>query len=209
MLTHRLDLRLVTLYQGLQAALAPFAPRAQEIDQGAVWLRDIADILGPPGDRTLSSTQVAGWLQGYLGSLERQDPESELLTEFALHLNKVSDSYWLGLFHCYEVEGLARTNNDLESHFRDIQHRLLRTTGNKGGTRRALHRLGAWELLKSPPSEPECLDTLRHIPDEDLADERQRIDQHRQRFRFEMRSVKSADAQLDRLLKQWLALPKS
>jgi hypothetical protein len=26
----------------------------------------------------------------------------------------------------------------------------LRTTGQKGGTRRALHRLGAWELLKSP-----------------------------------------------------------
>ena len=34
LLTHRLDWRLVTLYQGLQAALAPFAPRAQEIDQG-------------------------------------------------------------------------------------------------------------------------------------------------------------------------------
>jgi Transposase, Mutator family len=209
LLTHRLDWRLVTLYQGLQTALAPFAPRAYEIDQGAVWLRDIADILGLPGAPAFSSTQVAGWLQGYLGSLVRQDPESELLTEFALHLNKVSDSYWPGLFHCYEVEGLARTNNDLESHFRDLQHRLLRTTGNKGGTRRALHRVGAWELLKSPPSEPECLDALRHIPDEDLADERQRIDQHRQRFRFEMRSIKSADAQLGRLLKQWLTLPKS
>ena len=209
LLTHRLDLRLVSLYQGLQTALAPFAPRAHDIDQGAVWLRDISDILGLPGAPAFSSTQIAGWLRGYLGSLVRQDPESELLAEFALHLNKVSDSYWPGLFHSYEVEGLARTNNDLESHFRDIQHRLLRTTGNKGGTRRALHRQGAWELLKSPPSEPECLDALRQIPDEDLADERQRIDQHRQRFRFEMRSVKSADAQLGRLLKQWLALPKS
>ena len=165
--------------------------------------------MGLPGTPAFSSTQVAGWLRGYLDSLVRQDPESELLAEFALHLNKVSESYWPGLFHCYEVEGLARTNNDLESQFRDLQHRLLRTTGNKGGTRRALHRQGAWELLKSPPSEPDCLDALRQIPDEDLADERQRIDQHRQRFRFEMRSVKSADAQLGRLLKQWLALPKS
>jgi hypothetical protein len=207
-LSHHLDLRLVALYQGLQTALAPFALRYHDLDQGAVWLRDIADILGPPGDPTLSSAQVAGWLQGYLGSLLHQEGESTLLADFASHLNTVSQSYWPGLFHCYEVEGLARTNNDLESHFRDLQHRLLRTTGQKGGTRRALHRLGAWELLKSPPSESECLEALRHISDEELADERQRVDQHRQRFRFEVRSVKSADAQLDRLYQQWLAIPK-
>jgi hypothetical protein len=120
----------------------------------------------------------------------------------------VSQSYWPGLFHCYEVEGLARTNNDLESHFRDLQHRLLRTTGQKGGTRRALHRLGAWELLKSPPSESECLEALRQISTQELVDERQRVDQHRQRFRFEIRSVKSADAQLERLNQQWFAIPQ-
>ena len=124
-------------------------------------------------------------------------------------MNKVSESYWAGLFHCYDVEGLPRTNNDLENHFRDTQHRLLRTTGQKGGTRRALHRLGAWELLKRPPSESEGLEALRQISTEELADERQRVDQHRQRFRFEVRSVKSADAQLDRLLQQWLAIPKN
>lgn len=209
LLTHRLDRRLVALYQGLQTALAPFATRSHELAQGAVWLRDIADILAPPGDPTFSSAQVAGWLQGYLNSLMCQDSESDLLVDFASHLHKVSQSYWAGLFHCYEVEGLARTNNDLESHFRDTQHRLLRTTGQKGGTRRALHRLGAWELLKCPPSEPECLEALRHISAEELSGERQRVDQHRQRFRFEVRSVKSADAQLDRLLQQWLAIPKS
>jgi hypothetical protein len=209
LLSHRLDWRLVALYQGLQTALAPFAPRYHDLDQGAVWLRDIADILGPPGDAPLSSTQVAGWLQGYLGSLVGQDHESSLLADFALHVNTVSQSYWAGLFHCYEVEGLTRTNNDLESHFRDTQHRLLRTTGQKGGTRRALHRLGAWELLKPLSSEPEGLEALRQISDQELADERQRVDQHRQRFRFEVRSVKSADAQLDRLLQQWLAIPKN
>ena len=126
-----------------------------------------------------------------------------------MHVNTVSQSYWPGLFHCYDVEGLSRTNNDLESHFRDTQHRLLRTTGQKGGTRRALHRQGAWELLKPPLSEAEGLEALRQISDQELADERQRVDQHRQRFRFEMRSVKRADAQLDRLLQQWLAIPQN
>jgi hypothetical protein len=207
LLTHRLDWRLVAFYQGLQTALVPFAARSHDLDQGAVWLRDIADILGFPGEPSLSSAQVSGWLQGYLSSLRRQDVASSLLSDFALHLHTVSQSYWPGLFHCYEVEGLSRTNNDLESHFRDTQHRLLRTTGQKGGTRRALHRQGAWELLKLPPSETECLEALRHISDQELVDERQRVDQHRERFRLEVRSVKRADAQLDRLLQQWRAIP--
>jgi hypothetical protein len=209
LLTHRLDWRLVAFYQGLQRALAPLAPRYHDLDQGAVWLRDIADILGFPGDPSVSSAQVSDWLQGYLGSLRRQDIESSLLADFALHVHSVSQSYWAGLFHCYEVEGLSRTNNDLESHFRDTQHRLLRTTGQKGGTRRALHRQGAWELLKSPPAESQCLEALRQISDQELAEERQRVDQHRQRFRLEVRSVKRADAQLDRLLQQWMAIPQN
>ena len=207
LLRHRLDWRLVAFYQGLQTALAPFAARYHDLDQGAVWLRDISDILGFPGDPSLRSAQVSGWLQGYLSSLGRQDVASSLLSDFALHIHTVSQSYWPGLFHCYEVEGLNRTNNDLESHFRDTQHRLLRTTGQKGGTRRALHRQGAWELLKPPPSETECLEALRQISDQELVDERQRVDQHRERFRLEMRSVKRADAQLDHLLQQWRAIP--
>lgn len=207
LLTHRLDWRLVVFYQGLQTALAPFAPRYHDLDQGAVWLGDIADILGFASDPSPSSAQVSGWLQGYLSSLWRQDVASSLLSDFALHVNTVSHSYWPGLFHCYEVEGLCRTNNDLESHFRDTQHRLLRTTGQKGGTRRALHRQGAWELLKPPPSEAECLEALRHISDQELVDERKRVDQHRERFRLEVRSVQRADAQLDRLLQQWRAIP--
>ena len=208
-LSHRLDPRLVKFYQGLKVALAPFAQTCTELQQGAVWLRDIADILAPYDEGDLSAKQVAGHLSGYLDVLYHQRELPPLLHEFSGHLDTVSQSYWPGLFHCYEVEGLARTNNDLESHFRDLQHRLLRTTGQQGGTRRALHRLGAWELLKSPPSESECLEALRQISTQELADERQRVDQHRQRFRFERRSVKNADAQLERLNQQWLAIPKN
>jgi hypothetical protein len=36
------------------------------------------------------------------------------LTDAINHFLKVTRSYWSGLFHCYEVEGLPRTNNDLE-----------------------------------------------------------------------------------------------
>lgn len=47
------------------------------------------------------------------------------------HFLKVTRSYWAGLFHCYDVPDLPRTNNDLEHLFG--QHRYLdrRITGRK------------------------------------------------------------------------------
>lgn len=208
LLTHRLDGRLVRLYQGIKVALAPFEPTYVELQQGAVWLRDMADILAPPGEPDLSAERVAAHLHDYLDAVYAQRDLSPLLHEFVQHLDTVSQSYWPGLFHCYEVEGLARTNNGVESHFRDTQRRLLRTTGQKGLTKRTLHRLGAWELLESPLSEAEAVEVLSRIPASDLAQERQRLHQHRQRFRFQIRSLNGSDAQFEQLRKQWRELPK-
>ena len=47
LLATRYEPRLAQLYQGLQAALSPFAQTYQEFQQGAAWLRDIAYILEP------------------------------------------------------------------------------------------------------------------------------------------------------------------
>jgi hypothetical protein len=206
--THRRDRRLVHLYQGLKDALAPFAQTYAALQQGAVWVRDMADILAPPGEPALSAAQVSGALSGYLGAVRRQHELSPMLHAFRRHLDTVSQSYWPGLFHCYDVPGLARTNNELESHFRDTQRRLLRTTGQKGQTKRTLHRLGAWELLERPLSEAEAVEELSHIPATDLAQERQRLRQHCQRFRFQVRSRPVSDAQFEHLRQQWWELPK-
>jgi hypothetical protein len=100
LLTHRLDWRLVQLYQGLKVALAPFDQTSDDLQQGAVWLRDLADILAPPGEPDLSAQQVAEHLHGYLDDLYCQRDLSPLLHEFVQHLDTVSQSYWPGLFHC-------------------------------------------------------------------------------------------------------------
>ena len=128
------------------------------------------------------------------------------LNQFGLHLDTVSRSYWPGLFHCYDVPGLSRTNNALESHFRDTRRRLLRITGQQGLTQRTLQRQGAWELLPQPPTEAKIRDALRHTTTEDLAQERQRFAAHRQRFRMQSRSLRQTQAQLDHLRQRWLAL---
>ena len=44
LLATRYEPRLAQLYQGLQAALSPFAQTSQAFQQGAAWLRDIAYI---------------------------------------------------------------------------------------------------------------------------------------------------------------------
>jgi hypothetical protein len=153
LLAQRYEPRLAQLYQGLQSALSPFAQTYQEVQQGAVWLRDIAYIFEPPPAQPTSAQHVAEQLRGYLALVRRLPEVTPTIQAFGRHLNKVSRSYWPGLFYCYDVPGLPRTNNALESHFRETGRRLLRTTGQKGLTQRTLQRQGAWELLPRPPTE--------------------------------------------------------
>ena len=206
LLAHRYEPRLTRLDAGLRVALTPFTSKYQKLRQGETWLRDIDHVLELANDNPSTGQQVAQQLRAYLDGLSALPDLSPRLDAFRHHLDKVSTSYWPGLFHCYDIEGLPRTNNDLESHFRDTQRRLLRTTGQKGQTRRALQRTGAWELLPRPPTETRCLAALREVADDQLAQERQRLRRHQQRFRLHTRSIRRVNAQFDRLRKLWLAL---
>jgi hypothetical protein len=206
LLATRYDPRLAQLSQGLQSALTPMAETYHALHQGATWLRDIAYILEPCPTYPMSAAQVAGQLRSYLDTVVRWPAVTPTLYAFGHHLDKVSRSYWPGLFHCYDVPGLPRTNNALESHFRETGRRLLRTTGQKGLTQRTLQRQGAWELLPRPPTEAQLLDAVCQTPPEDLAQERQRFAAHRQRFRVQSRSLRQTQAQFNQLRQTWSTL---
>jgi len=60
----------------------------------------------------------------------RWQPHSGVL-EASVHFLKVTHSYWSGLFHCYAVDGLPRTNNDLEHIFGQLRHHQRRCSGRK------------------------------------------------------------------------------
>jgi hypothetical protein len=206
LLTHRHDPHLACLSHGLQTALAPLARECHELQQAETWLRDIDSILAPSDASSSTGEQVSRQLRAYLDDLLALSDLSPRLGAFRRHLDKVSTSYWPGLFHCYDIEALPRTNNDLESHFRDTQRRLLRTTGQKGQTCRALQRVGAWELLPRPPTEARCLIALREVPIDQLVREQKRLRRHQERFCLHTRSVRRVNAQFDKLREQWLAL---
>ena len=162
--------------------------------------------LEPVPTYPLSAEEVAGQLRSYLATVQWQAKGTPILETFGRHLATVSRSYWPGLFHCYEVRGLPRTNNNLESHFRETRRRLLRTTGQQGQTQRTLQRQGAWELLPYPPTEAMLQEALCQTPSEDLTQERQRFAAHRQRFRLQSRSLRQSQAQFEHLRQQWSAL---
>jgi hypothetical protein len=207
LLAKRCDLRLAQLYQGLQSALAPFAETSHALHHGAVWLRDIAYILDPAATFPSNAEEVARPLRGYLDTVQWQPRVTPALTALGRHLDPVSRSYWPGLFHCYEVPGLPRTNNELEGHFRETRRRLLQTTGQQGQTQRTLQRQGAWALLPHSSTEAQLWEALRQTAPEDLAQERQRFATHRQRFRMQSRSLRQTRAQFDQLRQQWSGLP--
>lgn len=111
-----------------------------------------------------------------------------------------------GLFHCYDFPDLPRTNNARESDFRNLNRRLLRTTGQKGLTRRIIQRNGAWELLHRPATLQNTILAFHRIAPQDFKEEQQRIRQHRHRFRLHTRSAKQSRLQLAKLERRWANL---
>ena len=206
LLAERYDPRLAQLYQGLQSALAPFAQTYQAFQQGAAWLRDIADILEPTATQAMRGAQVAGQLRDYLDTVLRWPDVTPTCDAFGRHLDKVSRSYWPGLFHCYDVPGLPRTNNELESRFRDTGRRLLGPRANRASHSACCNAKARGNSSRAPPTEAQLLDAVCQTPPEDLAQERQRFAEHRQRFRLQSRSLRQIQAQFNQLRQRWSTL---
>lgn len=203
---HHSPPQLVQLQQGLCAALQPVQSDYLLLRQAADWLAHIADLLDPAGKPPRSAKQVQKALFAYLKTIEPLSNQHPSLQAFFHTVHKTTRSYASGLFHSYDIPGLPRTNNARESDFRDLKRRLLRTTGQKGLTRRILQRSGAWELLHPPASLQETILAFNRIAPQDFHQERQRLRQHRNRFRLHTRSAKQSRLQLTKLEQRWANL---
>jgi len=92
------------------------------------WVHLAAPILGAAGRGAAAVRQRLG---GLLGARARHQSKAGPLASAVGHFLKVSRSYGPGLFHCYEVEGLPRTNNALEQLFGSYRHHERRVSGRK------------------------------------------------------------------------------
>ena len=110
---------------GLEQTASLFAPYTVAYN----WIYKAAEILD--NETGLDAVGVQQSFQTLLDSMLHQKNEALPLEPGITHFLKITRSYWSGLFHCYEVGGLARTNNDLEQAFGVLRHHQRRCTGRK------------------------------------------------------------------------------
>ena len=95
------------------------------------WLHQAAHFLGL---ENTSGSAIREKLGGLLGAMSRHRDRAGKLSGAVDHFVKVTRSYWPGLFACYEVAGLPRTNNDLEQLFGSHRYHERRATGRRGAS---------------------------------------------------------------------------
>jgi hypothetical protein len=93
------------------------------------WVRRLAEVLA--NKKGLGSAAVRRRYRGLTAALARHRGSLGSLAEALDHFRKVTKSDWPGLFRCYDVDGLPRTNNDLEQFFGSYRYHERRCSGRK------------------------------------------------------------------------------
>jgi hypothetical protein len=93
------------------------------------WIHRAAAILR--NKKGLGAAGVRRRYRGLIGAIARHRRAAGRLAEALGHFLKVTRSYWPGRFRCYDVEGLPRTNNDLEQFFGSYRYHERRASGRK------------------------------------------------------------------------------
>jgi hypothetical protein len=113
------------LRDGLSATAALWTPVEAAYD----WVFRAAAILANVAG--LPAAAVKASYRGLLGAMTRHGERAGGLSGALDRFRKVTRSYWAGLFHCYDVADLPRTNNDLEHLFGAHRYHERRSSGRK------------------------------------------------------------------------------
>ena len=113
----------------LSTALGQTASLWQPIATAFDWVHQVAVLLD--NDAQLDGNHVRDRLEHLLQQMEHDKGQAGDLASGIDHFLKVTRSYAPGLFHCYDLAGLPRTNNDLEQLFGRWRHHQRRCTGRK------------------------------------------------------------------------------
>jgi hypothetical protein len=93
------------------------------------WVHRAAAILR--NKKGQDAAEVRRRYRGLIAALTRHRKSLGSLAEAFDHFGKVTRSYWPGLFRCYDIEGLPRTNNELEQFFGSYRYHERRASGRK------------------------------------------------------------------------------
>jgi hypothetical protein len=99
------------------------------VQQGYAWVYRAAHLL--TNEEEQPAAHVRQMYEQLLAEMEQTATSSQTLVVMVATFRKVTASYWPGLFHCYDVADLPRTNNDLEQYFCSARYHERRATGRK------------------------------------------------------------------------------
>jgi hypothetical protein len=91
------------------------------------WVHQAARLL--ENEDEAPGGEVRRRLEDLLAEMRAGQAAVGTLQPAVAHFLKVSASYWPGLFHCYDVPGLPRTNNLLEHFFGSVRYHHRRASG--------------------------------------------------------------------------------
>lgn len=168
---HKLLRRLIVLVK----RRLPFAAQAKRYRRQRQWLIDLEHLLDPERDPPKTSAGVTQAVDGYLVELITRSTYDAEDQQVADHINQIFRSFWWGLFTCYDVEGLPRTNNELERFIRQIRMGYRRVSGRKN-VHDFVIRYGAYAALIDPAeSLDELLARMDDVDQEEFLKERKRL----------------------------------
>lgn len=212
------DSRLARLRTLIERAERRCGERAGELGQAHKWLLEIARRLEPSvvteSGQPPTGAEVRARVERYLDEIAAavaKGSVAEWLQQPVEHLRTVLLRLGDGLYHCYDVSGLPRTNNDLEQFYRRVKASERRITGHRRSDTFVV-RVGGfavYAVTASEVSEAELQQQLATVSAVDWQRERAvlRANQERQtkmrRFRLHR------DAYLADLEVRWARLGRS
>jgi hypothetical protein len=114
----------------LRHALETTEPLWPPIQTADAFVHHAAHLLANHDDRDAAALRPA-YQEQVLAPLRAHQADLGSLAPAATHFARVTTSSWPGLFPCYDVPDLPRTNNDLEQYFGAARHLERRATGRK------------------------------------------------------------------------------
>lgn len=169
-----------------------------DIERAYPWVHKAAHILNNHDAEDAATVQHR--FDGLVGAMTRHRDSAGDLSDAIDHFCKVIRSYRPGLFHCYRVSDLPRTNNDLEHEFGSQRYHERRATGRKTASPMVVLRgearlIAAIATRQHPPSGAD----LGSVDREQWNEFRQRLDRRRQARILRTRFRRNPDAYLAEL----------
>ncbi len=153
----------------------PFASQVERCRRQRQWLIDLEHLLDPERDPPKTSASVTNAVEQYLTNLITSGSLDTADQEVAAYIHQIFRNFWWGLFTCYDVAGLPRTNNALERFIRQIRMGYRRVSGKKN-VHDYVIRYGAYVALIDPAeSLDELLARMEDVDQEDFLQERKRL----------------------------------